>query len=129
MLQLVKAQFACALTFLNLYCICIFMCTLYSVLNTNLVSFKTLRGYQICLLAEALNVSGSATVRYSLCSLCCGWWLVLICCERKILLSRWWLLLVWCVRKTLLAGCSEKSDYSITGAHIRNRQIVSQIGS
>ena len=37
----------------------------YSVLNTNLVSFKTLRGYQICLLAQALNVSGSHTVIYS----------------------------------------------------------------
>jgi hypothetical protein len=33
-----------------------------------------------------------------------GWWLVLICCERKILLSGWWLVLNWCERKTLLAG-------------------------
>jgi len=33
-------------------------------------------------------------------------WLVLICCERKILLAGWWLMLVWCERKILLAGCS-----------------------
>ena len=26
------------------------------------------------------------------CLLCCGWWLKLICCERKILLAGWWLL-------------------------------------
>jgi len=25
-------------------------------------------------------------------SLYCGWWLVLICCERKVLLAGWWLL-------------------------------------
>ena len=28
----------------------------------------------------------------SLCWLCCGWWLVLICCERKVSLAGWWLL-------------------------------------
>ena len=28
-------------------------------------------------------------ILYSLCSLCCGWWLVLICCERKVLLAGW----------------------------------------
>ncbi|KAG2623413.1 hypothetical protein PVAP13_3KG059827 [Panicum virgatum] len=28
----------------------------------------------------------------TLCLLCCGWWLVLVCCERKILLTGWWLL-------------------------------------
>jgi len=28
----------------------------------------------------------------SLCSLCYGWWLVLICYESKILLAGWWLL-------------------------------------
>ena len=26
-----------------------------------------------------------------LCSAGCGWWLVLICCERKVLLTVWWL--------------------------------------
>ena len=31
-----------------------------------------------------------------------GWWLVLICCERKILLGVWWLVLIWCERKALL---------------------------
>jgi len=45
----------------------------------------------------------------ALCS--AGWcrWLVLIFCERKILLagSCWWLVLVSCERKILLAGCSE----------------------
>ena len=37
-------------------------------------------------------------------------WLVLICCERKVLLAGWWLVLVWCERKILLAGCSEQSE-------------------
>ena len=35
----------------------------------------------------------------ALCSLWCGWWLVLIYCEKKILLADWWMLagasLVW----------------------------------
>ena len=35
----------------------------------------------------------------------CGWWVVLIYCERKILLSGdRWLVLIWCEMKTLLAG-------------------------
>ena len=42
------------------------------------------------------------------CSLCRGWWRVLIYYERKLLLAGWWLL-VWCERKILLAGCSEQS--------------------
>jgi len=29
-------------------------------------------------------------------------WLVLICCERKVLLAGWWLVLIWCEKKTLL---------------------------
>jgi len=34
-----------------------------------------------------------------------GWWLMLIYCERKILLSGdRWLVLIWCEMKTLLAG-------------------------
>jgi len=28
---------------------------------------------------------------FTLCSSGCGWWLVLICCERKVLLDGWWL--------------------------------------
>jgi len=34
------------------------------------------------------------------------YWLVLVCCERKLLLAGggWWLMLVWCERKILLAG-------------------------
>jgi len=36
-------------------------------------------------------------------------WLMLICCESKVLLAGGWLL-VWCERKTLLADCSELSD-------------------
>jgi len=40
-----------------------------------------------------------------------GWlWLVLICCEKKVLLAGWWLVLVWYERKILLVGCSEQSD-------------------
>ena len=31
-----------------------------------------------------------------------GWWLVLICCERKVLLTGWWLVLIWCERKVPL---------------------------
>ena len=36
-------------------------------------------------------------------------WLVLIFCERKILLAEycWWLVLILCEKKILLAGCSE----------------------
>ena len=45
----------------------------------------------------------------SLCSPCCSWWLVLICCERKLLLVGWWLVLVWYERKILLASYSEQS--------------------
>jgi len=38
-----------------------------------------------------------------------GWsWVVLIYCERKVLLAGWWLVLVWCERKILLADCSEQ---------------------
>jgi len=33
----------------------------------------------------------------------CGWWVVLICCERKILQADdRWLVLIWCERKILL---------------------------
>jgi len=32
-------------------------------------------------------------IALALCSLCCDWWLVLICCERKILLAGCWLLI------------------------------------
>ena len=39
----------------------------------------------------------------------CGWRLVLINCERKILLAGWWLVLGWCERKILLTSCSEQS--------------------
>jgi len=39
----------------------------------------------------------------SLYLLCCSWWLVLICCERKLLMVGWWLLLVWCERKKCIA--------------------------
>jgi len=31
----------------------------------------------------------------------CGWWIVLIYCERKLLLIDWWLVLVQCEKKTL----------------------------
>jgi len=41
-----------------------------------------------------------------LCSAGCGWWLVLICCERKVLLAGWWLVLIWCERKVLLLATS-----------------------
>jgi hypothetical protein len=41
---------------------------------------------------------------YILRSRSAGWWLVLICCERKILLAGWWLMLKWCERKALLAS-------------------------
>jgi hypothetical protein len=35
-----------------------------------------------------------------------GWWLVLICSERKILLTGcWWLVLICSERKILLTGC------------------------
>ena len=35
---------------------------------------------------------------HPLCSASCGRWLVLICCERKVLLAGWWLVLIWCER-------------------------------
>jgi hypothetical protein len=28
----------------------------------------------------------------SICSAGCDWWLVLICCKRKVLLADWWLM-------------------------------------
>jgi len=31
----------------------------------------------------------------------CGWWLVLVCCERKLLLAGWWLVLVWWEKNTI----------------------------
>jgi len=36
----------------------------------------------------------------SLCSAGCGWWLVLIYCEKKVLLADCglWLVLIWCER-------------------------------
>ena len=44
---------------------------------------------------------------HSLCSAGCGRWLMLIYCERKVLLAGcgWWLMLICCERKVLLAGC------------------------
>jgi len=36
-----------------------------------------------------------------LCSAGCSWWLVLICCEKKILLAGWWLVLIWCEKNTI----------------------------
>ena len=35
----------------------------------------------------------------------CGWWMVLVCYEKKLLLIGWWLMLVWYERKIVLAGC------------------------
>jgi len=49
------------------------------------------------------NFAGYYKQKY--CSLYYGWWLVLICCERKVLLTGWWLVLVWCERKIILASC------------------------
>ena len=42
--------------------------------------------------------------RLSLCSAGYAWWLVLICCERKVLLVGWcwWLMLIWCERRWLM---------------------------
>jgi hypothetical protein len=42
-----------------------------------------------------------------------GWWLVLICCERKILLASWWLVLNWCERKALPVGMPGRQQSSI----------------
>jgi len=42
--------------------------------------------------------------RLSFCSAGCAWWLVLICCKRKVLLVGWWLVLIWWEKKALLAG-------------------------
>jgi len=46
-----------------------------------------------------------------------GWWLVLICYERKVLLVGWWLVLIWYERKTLLAGwlTNKKKTFPISG--------------
>jgi len=43
-----------------------------------------------------LNFDGLPLVlQFSIaCSLGCGWWLVLICYERKVLLIGWWLVLI-----------------------------------
>ena len=49
----------------------------------------------------------------------CDWWLVLICCERKVLLAGWWLVLIWCERKALLLLVASR-----TGT--RHFQIVAQ---
>jgi len=40
----------------------------------------------------------------SLCSAGCGWWLVLIYCEKKVLLADCglWLVLIWCERNTVV---------------------------
>jgi len=58
------------------------------------------------LLLEYRNIAGLSTLLQltgEICSASCGWWLVLICCERKTLLAGWWF---WCwfgVKKALLA--------------------------
>ena len=40
------------------------------------------------ILTKGSFMEKGALVR-SLCSASCGWWLVLICCERKALLAAW----------------------------------------
>jgi len=44
--------------------------------------------YPCATIAGILHVILSTTI----CSASCGWWLLLIYCERKILLAGWWLL-------------------------------------
>jgi hypothetical protein len=54
---------------------------------------------------EESTASGSSIVRRAARLRACsfGWWLVLVCSERKVLLAGcWWL--ICCERKVLLAG-------------------------
>jgi len=51
----------------------------------------------------------------SLYSAGCGWWLVLICCERKVLLASWWLVLIWCERKILLLVANRTECWEALG--------------
>jgi len=47
--------------------------------------------------------------------------LVLICCERKVLLTGWWLVLIWCERKTMLAGWLTSQQNRLT---VANHQLI-----
>jgi hypothetical protein len=57
--------------------------------NTN-ENATVVRVEKICNLNEAQVLFCLET--FGLVRLAGGWWLVLICCERKILLAGWWLL-------------------------------------
>ena len=50
------------------------------------------------------EISKASTKVAQLCLAIYGLWLVLICCERKVLLTDWWLMLIWCDKKIILAG-------------------------
>ena len=41
--------------------------------------------------SASFRMTHTSTYSLWLYWLCCDWWLVLICCERKILLASWWL--------------------------------------
>ena len=52
---------------------------------------------------------------HTLCSAGWCWWLVLIFCERKVLLAGW-LVLILCEREIPLAGCSEDEANRVIGS-------------
>jgi len=58
-----------------------------------------------------------------------GWWLVLICCERKVLLAGWWLVLIWCERKAMLlvANRTERHYSDVYIAIGRKQKLKTQL--
>ena len=54
-----------------------------------------------------------------------GWlWLMLICCERKVLLDGWWLVLIWCERKALLLVANRTGGLRKRGVKIDVRRLI-----
>jgi hypothetical protein len=54
------------------------------------------------------EISKASTKVAQLCLASYGLWLVLICCERKVLLTAWWLMLIWCDKKNNIGWLADK---------------------
>ena len=89
---------------------------LYTLLHSEFVVSPKILYYIVNVLAQH-----DYKIPTSLCSFGCGWWLVLICYERKVLLAVWWLVLIWYERKELLAGKPSEQCYGISRSLINDK--------
>ena len=76
----------------------------------------------ICTSSRMLSVRAWLT----LCSLCCGWCWFIVREKYCWLAGGCWLILVWCEKKILLARCNKQSDgrWEENGQNLRERKRV-----